>query len=238
MMEDDLVTSLTRQVKEEVIENYVLERRLIELQIEHLKEQARETRARAQMTGERLSRLALLMVSAPMQTRLRELLGIGGGCFWTGCLEERAAWKKPDLQVRALTLQGRFRKLVLQSYLRLYQRMGEYRVLHEDVAAECDAVNRNIESFGKNFDLLAILNFLRNLDLQGLEKKKILGENFTAKEMAELDKNLYIRAIPLKKLEMPVPLDLPSPVAVEDKLTRLANDVFRKHGEEVKSILK
>ena len=50
-MEDDLVASLTRRVKEEVIENYLLERRLIELQIERLNMQAEETRRLAWTVG-------------------------------------------------------------------------------------------------------------------------------------------------------------------------------------------
>ena len=41
MTEDDLLTCLTRQVKEDVIENYLTERRLVELQIEELESTAR-----------------------------------------------------------------------------------------------------------------------------------------------------------------------------------------------------
>jgi len=57
-MEDDLIASLTHQVKEEVVENYLAERRLLEVQTEELTKQADEARAHAVRTGRRLTRLA------------------------------------------------------------------------------------------------------------------------------------------------------------------------------------
>jgi len=86
LMEDDLVTSLTRQVKEEVIENYLLERRLIELQIEQLNTQASQIRRHAWFAGLRLTRLASLTIKPDMQSRLQEILRLDVGCFWVACL--------------------------------------------------------------------------------------------------------------------------------------------------------
>jgi hypothetical protein len=238
-MEDDLVSSLTYQVKEEVIENYVLERRLIELQIEHLQEQAAKTNLQAQITGKRLNRLGLLMIRPEMLDLLVESLHLSSGCFWEACLEEKLSCKRVRLiRVRALTQKSKFRKLVIESYSRLYDRMKQYRKHYDDLSLECAAVNRNIETFGKNFDLLAILNFLRNLDMRGLERKKILGENFTAKEVATLDRNLYIRPISLEKFGVPSPLDIPETRQIEDKLSKISDEIYRKYGDEVRKILK
>ncbi len=236
-MEDDLVASLTRQVKEEVIENYLLERRLIDLQIEHLNTQADETRRRARMVERRLARLSFLMIHLDMQSRLRELLGMGAG-FWDACLNDMSKRKVPLIRVRALTQKRKFRKLLLESYSRLHYWMEKYRQHYEDLAIERSAVNRNIDSFQKNFDLLSILNFLRNLDMQGVERKKILGDNFTAKEMAELDKNLYIRPVSMEMLNVPAPLDIPDPDSVQGKLSDFAEEIFQRYGEQVKKILK
>ncbi len=238
MMEDDLVSSLTRQVKEEVIENYLLERRLIDLQIEHLRKQAEETRTHAWIAGRRLDRLAHLMIGREMLQRLLDLLGIAREDFWTTCLDEKFQRRVPLIRVRALTQKGRFRKLVIESYCRLHAWMGKYGLRYRDLADENRAVNSNIEAFRKNFDLLAILAFLRNLDTQGIEKKKILGENFTASEMAELDKNLYIKDIPMEKLAVPPPAALPEPCRVERKLLALADEVFLKYEQRVKKILR
>ena len=238
MMEEDLVTSLTRQVKEEVIENYLLERRLIEVQIEHLDTQAAEIRKLASTVGLRLARLSSLMIQPDMQSRLQELFGMSSCCFWVACLNVKFKRKVRRISVRALTKKAKFRKVILQSYSRLLYWMTQYKEQYEELTNECSAVNRNIDSFQKNFDLLSILNFLRNLDMHGLEKKKILGDNFTAMEMAELDKNLYISPVSMEKLNVPPPLDLPESGSIRGKLGNLAEETFQSYGEEVKKILR
>lgn len=237
-MEEDIVASLTRQVKEEVIANYVMERRLIELQIEHLHQQAEETRTRAWIAGKRLTRLSFLMIRPEMRDRLKALLKLSNGNFWTACLDEKFQRSMRLLRVRALTRKGKFRKLIMESYEHLSGWMKKYRVAYEDISDECRAVNSNIEAFQRNFDLLSILNFLRTLDLQGLERKRILGDNFTAIEMAELDKSLYIRPISLEKLAVPPPLDIPPIRQVEQGLAALSDEIFRKYEKEVKAILR
>ncbi len=238
MMEEDLVTSLTRQVKEEVIENYLMERRLIELQIENLNTQAAETRRRAWVVGLRLARLSSLMIQPDVQSRLQELLGMRSCYFWIACLNVKFKRGVRLIWVRALTKKTKFRKVILESYSRLFYRMAQYKEQYEELSNERSAVNRNIDSFQKNFDLLSILNFLRNLDMRGIERKKILGDNFTAMEMAELDRNLYISPVSMEKLSAPAPLDLPEPDSIREELSNLAEEIFQRYGEAVKKILR
>jgi len=69
-MDEDLVSCLTRQVREDVIENYLTERRLVGLQIEEVQNQAAEVRAQAQRTGRCLHRLIQLMIQPEMVKRL------------------------------------------------------------------------------------------------------------------------------------------------------------------------
>lgn len=237
MMEDDLVSSLTYQVKEEVIQNYVMERRLLELQIEDVRKRAAKVCIQARVTGKRLNRLVLLMIRPEMADRLVEVLRLPNESFWRGSLEQDFSRKVRLIQVRALTRKGKFRKLVIEAYSRFYERMRQYRGHYEDLSLECAGVNRNIETFAKNFDLLAILNFLRNLDTRGLERKKILGENFTAKEVATLDRNLYIGPISLEKFDVPIPLDVPETSLVEGRLSKISDEIYRKYGDEVRKIL-
>ena len=238
MMEEDLVTSLTRQVKEEVIENYLLERRLIELQTEDLNSQAAEIQRLAWVVCRRLARLSSLMIHSDMQSRLQELLGMRSCYFWVACLNVKFKRRVRLIRVRALTKKAKFRKVILESYSRLFYRMTQYKEQYEELSNQCSAVNRNIDSFQKNFDLLSILNFLRNLDMRGIERKKILGDNFTAMEMAELDKNLYIGPVSTEKLDVPAPLDLPESGAIRGELSNLAEEIFQRYGEEVKKILR
>ncbi len=237
-MQEDLVTSLTRQVKEEVIKNYLLERRLIELQIDHLNSQAAEIRRLAWTVGLRLARLSSLMIQPDMQSRLQELLGISSYYFWVSCLNVKFIRKVRLIGVRALTKRAKFRKVILESYSRLFSRMIKYKERYEELANECSAVNRNIDTFQKNFDLLSILNFVRNLDMGVIEKKRILGDNFTAMEMAELDKNLYISPVSMEKLNAPAPLDLPDAGSIRVELSNLAEEIFQRYGDEVQKLLR
>jgi hypothetical protein len=237
-MEDDLILSLTRHVKEEVVGRYLLERRLIELQIEDLNTLAEQTRKEAKGAGLRLARLSSLMIELQMRQRLVEMLGIEPLSFWGHSLDGKFKEKVRLIPARALTQKAKFRKVLLESYSRLYHWMKRYGERYKEVEAECSAVNRNIYCFQQNFDLTTLLSFLRGLDIQGIERKKVLGDNFTAKEMAELDKNLYIGPVTMEKLDLPVPLDLPEPVSFRNELAGLAVEIFGHCHKEVKKILR
>lgn len=237
-MEDDLVTALTRQVKDEVVENYLLERRIIEIQIENLNRQADETRRQAWIVGRRLARLSFLMIHPDMQGRLKEILGMGTGYFWIACLNVKFKRHVKLIRIRALTHKGKFRKLIFESYARLHYRMTQYKLRYDELESERVAVNSNIETFHRNFDLLTLLNFIRSLDMQGIEKKKILGDNFTAKEITELDKNLYISPISMEKLNAPAPLRLPESGSVREELIKLSDEIFQRYGKEVRKVMR
>jgi hypothetical protein len=228
-MDDDLIQCLTREVKEEVIENYLTERRLLEIQIENLHEQAKLLRERARKSGLRLTRLGYLMIHPEMLERLRLLLGIERGTYWMDHLGKNFNRGVRFIRVRAFREKIRFKKLVLEAYHRMHKWMGNYRKAYHELELECQAVNSNILTFHKNFDLLTILSFLRGLDTSALERKHVMGENFTAEEMASVDQKLYIRPIDFKQLEVLPPLNLPPEETIEEKLGFLASEVYNKH---------
>ena len=237
-MDDDLVSSLTRQVKAEVVENYLLERRLIELQIEHINSMAGCAMRLAQDAGLRLARISSLMIEPEMQLRLDAILGVMPSGFWISFLNAKFKGGVRFIWARALTKNAKFRKVFLESYSRLHSRMLQYEENYAQIENECSAVNRNIESFQRNFDILSIINFLKGLDTSGIERKKILGENFTAQEMAALDQNLFIGPVSVQKFNVPLPLHLPAPDAIRGKLCMLADEIFARYPEKVKKILR
>jgi len=236
-MEEDLIASLTRQVKEEVIENYLTERRLVELQMEDIAQQAEGLRQRSRKAGRRLNRLALLMVDQELLGRLIALLRIPRPSFWTTCLDPKMARGIRFIRVRALTDKSKFRKLVLEAYHRLFKWMDKYRGGYENLVDECKAVNSNLAAFQRNFDLLAILSFLKTLDTAAIERKRYLGENFTPEEMASVDQKLYLHPVDFGKLDIPEPLSLPKLETIEHLLGDLAQDVYRKHRAQVKRLM-
>ena len=236
-MEEDLIASLTRQVKEDVIQNYLTERRLVELQMEDIAEQTESLRQRSRKAGRRLNRLALLMVDPELLGRLVTLLQIPQPSYWVTCLDPKYSKGIRFIRVRALTDKSRFRKLLLEAYNRFYQWMEKYRQGYENLAGECAAVNMNVAAFQKNFDLLAILSFLKNLDTATVERKRYLGENFTPEEIASVDQKLYLRPIDFTKLDIPEPVSLPKPETVEHPLGDLSQEVYRKHRAHVKRLM-
>jgi hypothetical protein len=236
-MEEDLIASLTRQVKEEVVENYLTERRIVGLQVEEIESRAEEARFQALKTGRRLSRLAYLTVQPVMLGRLVGLLNIPATSYWNECLEKKFSEGIRLIRVRALTDKGKFRKLLLEAYNRFYQWMEKYRKTYEELNAECRAVNMNIDKFQKNFDLLTILNFLKGLDQVTLDRKRLLGENFTPEELASVDQKLYLPPINFDKLEVPAPLALPRPQLLESGLGELANEIYSRYQDHIRNIM-
>ncbi len=237
MIEDDLIGSLTRQVKEEVIENYLTERQLIRLQMEEIDRAAENVRVFAVRVGRRLNRLALLMVHPDMKHRMLEILKVPQPSFWAESAQKSFSRRIRLIRVNAITDRRKFRKLVIESYRRLFEHVGKYRKTHEALREECEAVNVNIRNFQKNFDLLNILNFLRSLDTQSIERKQILGENFSPEELASVDQKLYIKPLSMEAFSIPPPLELPHPGAVEGVLTGLSEEVYRKYEDQVKNLM-
>lgn len=237
MIEDDLIGSLTRQVKEEVLENYLTERRLIRLQVEEVERAVETVIVQAVRVGRRLNRLALLMVHPEMKRRMLDTLKVPQPSFWAESAQKRFSRRIRLIRVNAITDRRKFRKLVVESYRRLFEQVGKYRKTHESLRKECEAVNHNIRNFQKNFDLLNILNFLRSLDIQGIERKQVLGDNFSPEEMASVDQKLYIKPLSIDAFPIPPPLELPPPSAVEAVLIGLSEEVFRKYADQVKNLM-
>jgi len=236
-MEDDLIASLTHQVKEEVVENYLMERRLLELQMEDIASQAEATKLHALRTGRRLSRLGYLVVHTEMQEKLVQLLGIPEQSLWRDCVKQQFSRGVRFIRVKAFTDKAKFKKLFLESYTRFYKRMESYQKSYDNLKADCQAVNTNIKHFQKNFDLLTMISFLKSLDTVTLERKIYLGENFTARELASIDEKLHLNPVAFEKLDVPQPLQLPKPERIEEPLSELAVNIYRKFQADVKRIM-
>lgn len=238
MMEDDLISCLTRQVKEDVIEHYLSERRLLELQVEEIDSLAQQAWALADETGRRFTRLGFLMVEPAALEQLLQLLRIRPRTFWDECLHKPFAGGVRFIQVIALTSRAKFRKLVLEAYRRLIQWTDQYRQAFENLEVECKAINKNIKEFQNRFDLLAILNFLKSLDVCALEQKHFLGENFTAEEMASVERKLYIHAVSLDRFDLPPPPNLIAGPGIEEAIGNLSATIYKRHAKDVKRFLR
>lgn len=236
-MEDDLVASLTRQVKEEVIENYLTERQLVLLQIEDIEQRSERVRCLAAETGKRLSRVGGLLINRETADRFKMLLHISPSSFWNDCFHNHFPRTVRMIRVRALTQKAKYRKLLLEAYRRFHHWMEIYRKEYEELSLECRAVNRNISCFQKNYDLLNILSFLKSLDVQTLERKHFLGENFTPGELAAVERSLCLYPISLERMAVPEPLSLPGDEVLETWLVTMAHEIYRRFPTQVRRLM-
>ena len=238
-MEDDLLSSLSRQVKEDVVENYLRERRLVEYQIEDLKAMAKVVDSHAAYTGMRLTRLAYLMVDEKMWGRLRDLIKVEPDTFWCTCIEDNFQGPQVRLiHVMAFTTRGKYQKLVYEAYNRFYLRMKEYREKYDKLEAMLRGVNFNIKKFMGNFDLLTIINFLKSMDVCLLENQKVLGCNFTGEEICSIESKLCFRPLTLELLNLEPPLDLPAPRLIEDRLNAITDDVWNLNKDRIRKMMR
>ena len=238
MMEDDLVSCLTRQVKEDVVENYLGERRLIDSQIEEFESLAQAVRVLAEQTGKRFTRIGFLMLEPDALVQLLEMLAIPPHGYWDECLHKPFRGGVRFIQVIAFTSRTKFRKLVVEAYRRLHQWVGKYREAYRDLELECAALNQNILQFRNRFDLLTLLNFLKSLDVRALEQKHVLGENFSAEELSSVDQKLFIPNQSIDRFELPLPPEFSGNSLNEETLGLLAVEIYNRHAHEVRKILR
>jgi hypothetical protein len=207
------------------------------LQMDALKEMAEQTRRLMNETGKRLARLGYWMIRHDMREKAAAFLGIAHDSAWMSYFDAGLPDGLRPIEVHAFRSATKIRKLIIESYRRLYQRMAGYEEQFRDFEAECRAVNVNIDTFHKNFDLMTILNFMKGLDLETVEKSRVLGENFTAEELASVEESLRFRAVSSADSRLSEPLSLPPPGRVEGFLADAAAEVFRKSESEARSLL-
>jgi len=237
-MKDDFLACLTGEIKNEVMERYVTERRIMELQIDNLHAKAQESRALAVEAGKRLTRLGYWMLTTPMRGQLIAAMHIPHLSPWREYLEKDLPYEVHSVVVSAFKDRTKLRKIIIKSYDRVYQWMGRYSKAREDLETECEAVGTNIKHFQANAELQTVLSFMKALDTCGIEKSHFLGGNFTAQELASVDEKLRFRAPTIETLGAPLPLPLPEPHLMEGTLTRFADTIFDQYRGDARLLMK
>lgn len=236
-MEDDLILSLTKQVQEEVIENYINERKIVDIQLEELRDLAEQLHKKARKTGKRFTRIGYLLVDDDFRNKWSHIVGLDINSYWYRCLTEAFGNDVRFIRVVALTHKGKFKKLFHEAYRRLLIRIDEYSQAYEDFKKECDAVNINIKKFHNNYDLLTILRFLKSMDIYGIELKKFLGENFSPDELMSVEEKLCFKPIKFEKWELPPPPKLPPHGLIERQLDILASQIYNQYGPQLRMMI-
>ena len=238
-MQDDIFSALTQEVREEVVREYLYKRRLVE-------EQFRYANKLAENVGDMQEKL--YMCTARMYDLLKEpefidqFVNMSGleDKFFAKCFEKRPEYRKSLnlIKVHGFTTHAKFKKLFLESYRRLYLCSYEYKKAWEDLQEECRAVNHNAKKFEKNHDLLTIMSFLKNMDIEGLEKKYFLGDNFTPGEITSLETTLHFKPVRMEQFKLIFPTVLPEPQILQKQLSKLADSIYTNYRARIKNLIK
>jgi hypothetical protein len=177
------------------------------------------------------------MRDGEMRDKLISFLNLPEDSPWVEFLGKGLSYELYSIHVNALRDRMKLRKLLIKSYERAYGWSRRYRALYEDLRAECDAVNSNIEGFQRNFNVMNVLSFLKSLEPGATEKAHFLGGNFSAYELTSIEQKLRYRPISMYDLSVVAPLSLPVPDHVGRILEDLADEVFELHRGEVKKLI-
>jgi hypothetical protein len=238
-MQDDFASLLTQEVKEEVIENYLYARRLVQEQIDYVNELAEQAAQLQEKLYRRFARMYDLLSRSEFVNQFVRLVQIKRAPFMDRFGKDPNYRKGLRLiKIRGLTNRARFKRLLLASYHRLFTWNEQYKEAYENLQEESKATDQNLKKFEKNHDLLAILSFLKDMDIDGLEKKHFLGDNFTPEELASVEKSLRFKPIRMEQLKLIFPPGLPKPRAIQRQLADLASCVFGDCSDRVRSIMK
>jgi hypothetical protein len=226
-------------VKEEVVENYLYERRLIETQINHVDDVAQHVAELEDRLYKCFARIYDLLSVPKYMNRFIKLIGVKAAPFESRFREDGDYRKGLQcIRVRGLTNRAKYKKLFRESYRRLFARNEAYKKAHEDFEEETKAVNRNVKKFENNYDLLTLLNFLKDTDLEFVEKKRWLGDNFTPAEMGSIEASLSFKPIRMEQFKLDPPPNLPEPKSIQKQLNDLAGCVYGQCGERIKTLVK
>lgn len=238
-MEDDFIAAIAHEVKEDLIEDYLHQRRLMEEQFRYVKELTEETRQLQDQLYKRFARIYELLVESRFVMEFVHFLGLSEPPFFQR-YGEQTSFRKGLAFIKALGLTGRsrFRRLVVESYRRLLCWNDQYRDGYETLKEQCDAVNYNLKKFEQNYDLLTIINFLKDMDVEALQRKHFLGDNFTPDEMTTVEKTLRFRPVSVQQGNLIPPVTLPPLDTINSELRTLADRVYGACRDKLKVLVR
>jgi len=237
---DDFLQALHQSVKREVVENYLHERRLIEAQMEDIDAQAQALADLEHRLALRYRRLYILMIEDCYVEDLIRLLGLARAPYRDQTPTRPQAFRFKAMRFLTtwgLSVKSRYVRLVFKAYQRLYAHHQTYADAWRELQLETAAVNHNIARFRTGFDVLAILTFLRNMDVTQIHRARFLGGNFRPDEVNAIEKNMYFPDISLKKYTFEPPADLPEPAAIKESLASLAEQIHQADPEACRLII-
>lgn len=231
MTDEDYILALQTSVKREVIEHYLRERRILQEEMHMVYEDTSAYHGGLCKWENLGSRLAAVLLTKQAAGEFFTLAGMPGNLLPS--LAGAGMFVRP----RALTGSGSYRKLVQIIYEALYEQSRELGRERLTILELMKEVNRDITHFELNYDILAITSYLRSMDPQELQKRKILGGNFNASEIAQGMESLSFKHINPVNLEIhEPPPELSPPAKILKGVKDILSSVYKQHPEKVAAL--
>ncbi|MCB2192112.1 MAG: hypothetical protein KQI62_11135 [Deltaproteobacteria bacterium] len=210
MGDDAYIQALNQAVKQEIVQNYFRERRIIEEEILMVTEAVSALLGGLYAWEKHRARLGRALGDAAIREEFFNAAGVDPPRPESVALAAPAVGLRP---IRGLTRAARYTSLV----------RGLYKVLVDEAAGLEDErqralkllkeVNQDILAFEANHDLMMLAGYLRSLSPQELQKRNILGVNFTAKEKMVSAEALSFKPLKAGEMSLNDPLPKPKPVS-------------------------
>ncbi len=195
MSDDDLIAGLQAQVKKEVVERYVRERLILEEETNLVLEDASAWHGGMAAWERQRRQLASALLTPEAGRKFFVAANLGQ---YDGPARRKHRFKRP----KAWTRCGAYLRLVKSIYRELYEEGGKLAAERQRLVKLMEEVNRDILHFESSHDMMALSAYLRSLDPQELKRRKFLGVNFTAKEMALSAEALSFKPIANGRLDL------------------------------------
>ncbi|MFH1059019.1 MAG: hypothetical protein V1797_10145 [Pseudomonadota bacterium] len=231
MADDDLISALNQAVKQEIIENYLRERRIVEEETNILFEACSAFQGGICAWEANKVRLARALITHEGVGRFFALAGLSitPDALNPGQIDLPA--------VRGLTRCRRYRRLVGRIYRDLWASHEALIQERLEVLSLRDEVNQDIMSFERNYDLLGLQSYLRSLNPVELQRRRLLGVNFTPGETAAAAAAMSFHPLSAQRLGLDAELDrLRPPEELLPAVQPLLRELCRRHPQQVSAL--
>jgi hypothetical protein len=232
MSDDDLIAGLQAQVKREVVERYVRERLILEEEINLVLEDTSAWHGGMAAWERQRRQLASVLLSPEAGRKFFEAANLG---TYDGPARRKHSFKRP----KAWTQCGSYLRLIKRLYRDLHQEGLKLSEERKRIIELMEEVNGDIRHFETSHDMMALSAYLRSLDPQELRRRKFLGVNFTAKEMALSAEALSFKPIANGRLDMErAELEAAPPKEVMSVMEPMLKELCRNLPREVSRLWK
>jgi len=225
-VEDDFLTALQHAIKEEIVENYFHERRVIEEEKAEVDELLAGQAQAAEKVNQAKASLEALLVEPGFAAKLWESAGRSSGAKLEKDEPHYPAWTWP---LRALSWRVCYRNRVCCAAGEVWSVQQQY----EEALAELDSliqeVNADIDRFQANFDFLLLSSVINQLDQETLAKKHFLGSALEGNDRLSLDERLRLPKIKVRVEELRVLPPLPPARCFQEAAGQVAREVLKAH---------